>query len=115
MALSLPTFQMFLRWDEKPLKSNHLKRFSLVLQGPARQEIEIRGFLVNKETMEIMPPMTIVGNSPYEIAPISQALNAELLRSFHYEQMVGAGDGEKAEVLRLHDSGLGVKELPDGI
>lgn len=63
-----------------------------------------------------MPPMTLVGNSPYEIAPISESLKAELLRSFHYEQMVGANNTDKTEVLTLKDSGLGLKELPkDGI
>ena len=108
MGLSLPVFQMFLRWDERPLKSNHLKRFSLVLQGPAKEELEVRGFLANKETGEIMPPITMVGNSPYEIVQLSPSLKGELLRSFHHQQMLGQLPVEKVEIVPTG------KESPDG-
>lgn len=87
---TLPTFQLYLKMDERPLKTSTMKRFSLVLEGPCREQLEVRGFLFDEKTSTILSPLTFLGNNrPYEICSVSGALRGALLRSFHQQDMLG--------------------------
>ena len=107
---TLPTFQLYLKMDERPIKTPSMKRFSLVLEAPGRQQLEIKGFLFDERTSDILAPLTFISNNrPYEIVSVSAPLKGALLRSFHQQQRL---DQLPIDMTEIVPTG---KDAPDGI
>jgi len=79
-------FNLRVVFDEKPLKTPGLRRFSLVFSGDGTQELIIKGFLHFPDNKEIRPPVVMLGGKPYSIVQLSPALQQGLLDEFYRQE-----------------------------
>jgi len=79
-------FNLRVVFDEKPLKTPGLRRFSLVFSGDGTQELIIKGFLLPSDNKEIRPPTVILQGKPYSIVQLSPSLQQGLLDEFYRQE-----------------------------
>jgi hypothetical protein len=86
MASNL-SFKLSIKFDDRPLKTPHLRRLSLILKSEGSEEIVIRGFLLPQGNKQLFSPSTLVSGRQYDICQMSPALQEAILNSFSFEDL----------------------------
>jgi len=84
-------FSLRVAFDERPLKTSGVRRFSLIFTGDGGQEVVIRGFLLADNPKEIQPPrVALATGKGYAVAVISPALQQGLLESMEDQGLLAS-------------------------
>jgi hypothetical protein len=91
MYMVLPehlTFSLSVKFDDKPLRTPHLRRFSLIFKAEgSKEEAIIRGCLLPQGHKQVFAPSTFVKGKQYDICQFSPALQEAILNSFSFEDL----------------------------
>jgi hypothetical protein len=88
--MALPSnlsFNLSIKFDDRPLRPPHLRRFSLIFKADGKEELVVRGCLLPQGHKQLIPPSVVVSGKPYDICQFSPALQEAILNSFSFEQL----------------------------
>ena len=90
--MSLPVglaFTLQIKFDDRPLRTPHLRRFSLIFKAAkeGKEELVVRGCLLPQGHKQVIPPSTLVSGKSYDICQMSPALQEAILNSFSFEDL----------------------------
>jgi hypothetical protein len=106
------SFSLRVAFDERPLKTPGMRRFSLIFTGDGDQEIAIRGFLFSDNPKEIKAPTTaLASGKPYSVAILSPALQLVLLEAMEDHKLFIK---QPATASQAQDAGFRAKEFTHG-